>query len=212
MSFCSARSSTLLLPVPSLPDALPLVRPLSAPCQAGSKLILVNAFVGAHTAAQQLVSEHLAQLSTAGAAAAAATDGKPALSNNDTRNSPADSAVYDAGAMYHASASAAAAASGGSRASQQQQQGAEPDGELQAARLVLQESKDEVAAALQYAHEVSSMHRQAVVRRAAAAGSCKCHLWLVVLDGVGVGQPRMHEHRIAQEPGATAGVSEAVRG
>ncbi|WIA34707.1 hypothetical protein OEZ86_013018 [Tetradesmus obliquus] len=71
--------------------------------QAGSKLILVNAFVGAHTAAQQLVT---------------------------------------------------AAASGGSRASQQQQQGAEPDGELQAARLVLQESKDEVAAALQYAHEV----------------------------------------------------------
>lgn len=211
MSFCSARSSTLLLPVPSLPDALPLVRPLSAPCQAGSKLILINAFVGAHTAAQQLVSEHLAQLFTAGAAAAA-TDGKPALSNNDTRNSPADSAVYDVGAMSHASASAAAAASGGSRASQQQQQGAEPDGELQAARLVLQESKDEVAAALQYAHEVSSMHRQAVVRRAAAAGSCKCHLWLVVLDGVGVGQPRMPEHRIAREPGATAGVSEAVRG
>ncbi|WIA14531.1 hypothetical protein OEZ85_003050 [Tetradesmus obliquus] len=119
--------------------------------QAASKLILINAFVGAHTAAQQLVSEHLAQLSTAGAAAA---DGKPALSNNDTRNSPADSAVYDAGAMSHASASAA---SGGSRAAQQQQQqqqGADTDGELQAARLVLQESKDEVAAALQYAHEV----------------------------------------------------------
>jgi hypothetical protein len=132
--------------------------------------MLISAFVDAHTSAQQLISQHLTQLSTATAA-----DGESALANSKLGKSPAGAAAYDAAAAPDvatpaSSHSAAAAPGGGSRSVQQQQlkqgslqqQEEESDGELQAARLVLQESKDEVAAALQYAHEVSCMRSTAV--------------------------------------------------
>jgi hypothetical protein len=130
--------------------------------QAASKLILINAFVDAHTSAQQLISRHLAQLS-----AAQAADAESSLNNSSsscrTGNSPAGASAYDA--AKHDAASPAAAVMGGASSSssskgrQQQMQGAEQQeeeacGELEAARLVLQESQNEVTAALQYAQEV----------------------------------------------------------
>jgi hypothetical protein len=142
--------------------------------QAASKLILINAFVDAHTSAQQLINRHLAQLS-----AAQAADAESTLNNNSSSsyrtpaaNHPAGAAAYDAnrpaGAAKRDAASTGGA--GSSNKEQQQMQGAEQQeeeacGELEAARLVLQESQNEVTAALQYAQEVGAE---------GCSGSCSC--------------------------------------
>jgi hypothetical protein len=133
--------------------------------QVTSKLILINAFVDAHTSAQQLINRHLAQLT----AAQAADDESSSLNNNNsssscrTGNTPAGAAAYDADRVGGPAKPDAAVGGGAESSSKQQlqmqgaeQQEGEPCGELDAACLVLQESQNEVTAALQYAQEVGA--------------------------------------------------------
>lgn len=93
--------------------------------QVAAKLMLVSSFVAAHSIAQQVLGAHLT--------ASQHADEAPADSNsiNGSQEQP------------HKKQAAAPAGIGGS------------DGDMAVAQQVLQESRAEADAALQYAHEVS---------------------------------------------------------
>lgn len=133
----------LLLPWLPLPLLLRIHAFIST--QAAAKLILLSAFVQAHTTAQELIQKHLAQLGgemSDDESVSAAAKGRfvgPGMLAEDAGAVTVRDAGSDNGACL-----------------QQQRKSVEQQGEVQAARIALQESQAEVAAALAFAKEVGT--------------------------------------------------------